>query len=222
MPPDHRDLRSPHAGEFPAADASRVAYQLPQPGGMIADLIIPGALNIDDDESHCGHDKRPTCTSGRSCSTSAMATTSTSSASGRPACSRRTSAQRSGARLRAARPLALPRARLGRVTRRLCLRAAWRNTHVGAVPVTTTRWTSASMCDCRVRWCCSCLATSSAGRRANQIPCSRIASSWTLEPQTDLVVQLRTDPKRQAGIGRVQLSVFFFGKTLPHREPRTA
>ena len=52
MPPNRRDLRSPHAGEFPAVDASKVAYQLPQPGGMIADLIIPGALNLDDDESH--------------------------------------------------------------------------------------------------------------------------------------------------------------------------
>jgi 2,4'-dihydroxyacetophenone dioxygenase len=50
--PNAGDFRSPHAGQFSAADVSRVPYQLPQPSGMVADIIIPGALDIDVDESH--------------------------------------------------------------------------------------------------------------------------------------------------------------------------
>jgi hypothetical protein len=50
--PNHRDARSPNATDRPQVDLSKIPYQLPQPAGMIADLVIPGALSLDDDESH--------------------------------------------------------------------------------------------------------------------------------------------------------------------------
>ena len=36
--------------EKPALDTSKVAYQLPQPTGMMPDIFLGGALNLDGDE----------------------------------------------------------------------------------------------------------------------------------------------------------------------------
>lgn len=52
MLPNNPDARSPDAAGRPRVDASKVPYQLPQPGGMTADIVIAGALNLDADESH--------------------------------------------------------------------------------------------------------------------------------------------------------------------------
>ena len=44
-------LRKPDAAEA-ALDTSKVAYQLPQPTGMMPDVFLAGVLNLDGDEQH--------------------------------------------------------------------------------------------------------------------------------------------------------------------------
>lgn len=36
--------------ESPGIDSRKIPYQLPQPTGMVADIFVSGALNLDDDE----------------------------------------------------------------------------------------------------------------------------------------------------------------------------
>src|SRR4051812_16056110 len=116
--------------EKPALDTSKVAYQLPQPTGMLTDIFIGNVLDLDGDERDWVPQSpdvsfKPIVLS---VSQGYYVNILRVRSSGGPV---PPPPQRPGARSDPARQVALPGARLGGDRRRLRLRAAGRNPHPG-------------------------------------------------------------------------------------------